>query len=748
MSGGSIIIPKASTNATGDYKNLATTHNVTGGTLQIGDATTTANPIIKINSTVPVYNLLVNATGAPTANVITTNLHVKNEVTINSGSLWISSTLSLAGNLINNGTIATGSSITFNGTQPQSHSGTSSSTFYNFTLNNPAGLTLSGNVNISVRNILTLTSGVISTGSNKMILLITGASVSRTSGHIYGNFQKKLPTGSNVTKAFEVGDASSANYTPVNLTFASITTSGDIMTTTAVGDHVVLYSSQINNLKSVNRTWSIGNTGTVFTTYDGVFNFLTSDLDVGTNTANLVCGKYIPSAWTYPTVGTKTSNSTQILGATSFGDFQLGEIGCSQPDVPTLSTTSNSICLGSEVTLTVAAGNLNGAAAWQWYEGSCGGTAIGTGPSVLVSPSSTSTYYVRGEGGCATPGSCGSVEIIVNLANAPTGDPIQSFCDEATIADLLVTGNNIKWYDASTGGNFLQPSYALSGSIAYYASQTIGGCESTSRLEVTAMIYPSYHFTENHTINSGQTYIWQGNAYTTTGTYFANYTSKNACDSIYTLQLTVTTPTTKTITIKLFLEGLYAGNGSMNQAQSDAGPQFANGIADQAIVEFHDTNSPYGMLYEFNNIDIGTNGTAVVSNLPGTISGLFYIAIKHRNSIQTWSALPYDFSGSGPFSYDFSTAASQAYGDNLKQMPDGNFAIYCGDVDQDGGVGIADMGMVDNQSAAFGTGYLPEDIDGDGSVGVVDMGLIDNNSAMFIGAVFPVAKNKLIPQNK
>jgi hypothetical protein len=211
--------------------------------------------------------------------------------------------------------------------------------------------------------------------------------------------------------------------------------------------------------------------------------------------------------------------------------------------------------------------------------------------------------------------------------------------------------------------------------------------------------------------------------------------------------LIVNAPTTKTLTLKLYLEGLYSSGGIMNQSQNETGPQFATGITDQATVEFHDANSPYGMLYEFNNVDIGTNGTAVISNLPGTISGLFYIVIKHRNSIQTWSALPYDFSGAGPFSYDFSTAASQAYGDNQKQMPDGNFAIYCGDVTGDGFVLGDDMGMVDNQSAAFGFGYLPEDINGDGFVLGDDMGLIDNNSAAFVMAMYPGAKKKMIQLN-
>ena len=59
------------------------------------------------------------------------------------------------------------------------------------------------------------------------------------------------------------------------------------------------------------------------------------------------------------------------------------------------------------------------------------------------------------------------------------------------------------------------------------------------------------------------------------------------------------------------------------------------------------------------------------------------------------------------------------------------------DVDQDGFVGASDMAMVDNQSAAFGMGYIVEDVDGDGFVGASDMAIIDNNSANFIFATIP-----------
>jgi subtilisin-like proprotein convertase family protein len=91
---------------------------------------------------------------------------------------------------------------------------------------------------------------------------------------------------------------------------------------------------------------------------------------------------------------------------------------CVAPSTPTISGTTT-VCSGSSTTLSVGCGAaLNSAASWKWYSGSCGGTAVGTGNSITVSPTATTTYYVRGEGGClATPGACASVTVTVSAAS-------------------------------------------------------------------------------------------------------------------------------------------------------------------------------------------------------------------------------------------------------------------------------------------------------------------------------------------
>ncbi len=63
------------------------------------------------------------------------------------------------------------------------------------------------------------------------------------------------------------------------------------------------------------------------------------------------------------------------------------------------------------------------------------------------------------------------------------------------------------------------------------------GCDSTYTLHL--LVNPGYDFTEEQLIGDGESYYWQGNNYTATGVYTANYITVKGCDSTYILNLTV-----------------------------------------------------------------------------------------------------------------------------------------------------------------------------------------------------------------
>lgn len=448
---GTIVLRKASSNTTADAIILASSAIVNGGTLQIGDGSTPASQTIRINSTVPVNNVVINATNNPVAQLITNGLTIKNDLTISGGTLNANGlAINIGGNWTNNGTFTAGAgTVSFNGYNTQNLGGAAATTFNNLTINNSNGMALNASVNTTINGILNLTSGVISTNNNKVIISSTG-SVSRTLGHIFGNLQKYIATGSGVSKSFEIGDASVDNYTPVTLNFASVSNVGNVTAKTTAADHPNIGTSSMIQTKSVNRYWSISNSGLVFTNFDATFNFLTSDLDAAANTSNLNCGLFSSSNWTYPPVGSRTATSTVVTGITAWGDFMLAE-NCTNPDVPTLSASVNPVCAGNNTTLSVTTGNLNNATGWIWYSGSCGGNLVGTGSSISVSPGTQTNYYVRGEGGCVTAGVCANISVSVN-------QPASVSVSVSESANTICSGTSVTYTAAPVNGG-TNPSY-------------------------------------------------------------------------------------------------------------------------------------------------------------------------------------------------------------------------------------------------------------------------------------------------
>jgi hypothetical protein len=147
-------------------------------------------------------------------------------------------------------------------------------------------LTIAGG-DISVSGTTALTNGRVITNANR---LIANGALTRTTGYVDGLLQKPVATGSPVVRTFEVGDA--VAYSPINVTFASVTGAGAVTGHAAGGDHAQIGSSGIDASKSANRNWTLTNTGTSFTTADAVLNFAAGDIDGGANANNFVVRKY------------------------------------------------------------------------------------------------------------------------------------------------------------------------------------------------------------------------------------------------------------------------------------------------------------------------------------------------------------------------------------------------------------------------------------------------------------------------
>jgi hypothetical protein len=121
---------------------------------------------------------------------------------------------------------------------------------------------------------------------------------------------------------------------------------------------------------------------------------------------------------------------------------------CTPPDIPALSASETTICNGEEVTISITSGNLNDASSWQWYTGSCGGTPAGTGTSIMASPTTTTTYYVRGEGDCTND--CAEITITVNSLPSANINGNDEIC-QGDVTELTASGGvSYEWSNSET----------------------------------------------------------------------------------------------------------------------------------------------------------------------------------------------------------------------------------------------------------------------------------------------------------
>lgn len=90
----------------------------------------------------------------------------------------------------------------------------------------------------------------------------------------------------------------------------------------------------------------------------------------------------------------------------------------------------------------------------------------------------TYNIKIKNDMGCISEATTGVLIPFADFTALPIAAP-QTFCiqDNATLADVVINGQDIKWYDAITGGNILVETTPLDNTF-YYASQTIDGCES------------------------------------------------------------------------------------------------------------------------------------------------------------------------------------------------------------------------------------------------------------------------------
>ena len=280
-----------------------------------------------------VYNngaKIVIGTGV-TVNISGTGGNYRNETNVTDGSIDLSGTLAIAGNVTNNavGNIISsaviGSNVLLSGTTSQTLGGTSASgyTFPNLTVNNPAGIVIAKNA--QVNGAMTFTSGLVDIGNNNFTFgpsATIAGSPSATSMILAtgtGQVMKIWPTiGSFI---FPVGDNNlSAKYSPVTLSFPS----GTFAPGAFAGLNLVnaRYNDPSITGSYINRYWNISQTGITSFICNSIYQYPAADI-VGTE-SNITSLQVLPIPITAFNPANAALHQLSTTALSSVGTFTGG----------------------------------------------------------------------------------------------------------------------------------------------------------------------------------------------------------------------------------------------------------------------------------------------------------------------------------------------------------------------------------------------------------------------------------------
>lgn len=162
----------------------------------------------------------------------------------------------------------------------------------------------------------------------------------------------------------------------------------------------------------------------------------------------------------------------------------------------------------------------------------------------IANPTAGTNYNIYIRKSATSPATARTLSLVVTGINvpAPTGAANQNFCAGATLAEVDVTGVDVKWYDAAANGNLLPTTTALVDGTIYYASQT-GYSESATRLAVTVAVNTAAQnlATSNLSVTATQS---------NTITRFIN----GCTDVIAQLQKSGNAPVSGSVTAKVWIE--------------------------------------------------------------------------------------------------------------------------------------------------------------------------------------------------
>jgi hypothetical protein len=174
------------------------------------------------------------------------------------------------------------------------------------------------------------------------------------------------------------------------------------------------------------------------------------------NTSNPLGGMTQPSVSVTPRV--TTTYWARVSNACGIADSESATVtvnGCPAVTITSLTSSASSVLQGAPVTLSVAA--IGGAVGYQWYSGT-GAIAGETGQTLVVRPSTTSTYWARATNSCGASIDSDTITIAVTPCDAPAilVQPVGGNVLSGTSGSLAVIEKGsaplrYQWYEGPRG---------------------------------------------------------------------------------------------------------------------------------------------------------------------------------------------------------------------------------------------------------------------------------------------------------
>jgi len=329
----------------------------------------------------------------------------------------------------------------------------------------------------------------------------------------------------------------------------------------------------------------------------------------------------------------------------------------------------------------------------------------------------------------------------VHAANLTTGTITFKALNDNTLPGWLAwpqTGtNNLPYIEGQRKLNFSSSTGIFTSATAQAIPSGSGVVMGTFRMSTTTSWALNSDFGFVWEMTSGGVVAYVDGAATVTNIqHFGTVNNATTCASCLTVTASSAQPlnptTSSTLNITMFIQGYYAGNNAMTPVLANQAEGTSTTSVDTVLVQLIDPTSL--LVVASAQGVLQTNGTAACT-FSTAQSGLYYIAVKHRNALETWSADPVLIGASS--SYNFTALANKAYGDNMIEVESGVWAFYSGDLNQDGFIEGSDFPLLFNSNDDFEEGYKITDLNGDGFVEGSDYPILSNNSDNFIESMRP-----------